>query len=71
MQSMNKKKYNTQHNNDNLFLIRLTNEIELMLELQICFKLGNNTNKEIEYLFPSLGATGLYLLILFYFLPVV
>ncbi len=41
---------------------RLTNEIELLLELKVCFKLGNsNDNREIEYIFPSLGSEGLFL----------
>ncbi len=43
----------------NLFFVsRLRNEIDLLLELKICFQLVSDASQPPEYVFPSLGIEG-------------
>ncbi len=43
---------------DSQVLHRLLNEIELLVELKICYKLGDSETS--EYIFPSLGIESIY-----------
>lgn len=46
---------------NNFSLFRLKNEIEILLELQICFKIEWESGRIPYYIFPSLGSEGIIL----------
>ncbi len=47
------------------------NEIDLLIELQVCFKLGGIENQYPEFIFPSLGIEGMLLVVYMFMLNVV
>ncbi len=46
------------------FEYRLPQEIELLLELQVCFKLESEEAQRSEYIFPCLGTQSTIILLM-------